>query len=267
MLYSFQNLAMKLTQLGYPEGTESGFRVIKRDLTQEERAGNIEFRQDGVYLTIDGQEYKGYMYLKYADITRYGLPKFHITNCQTILEQRASGRFDGRYFWHNSNLVSIENRANGKIHENVNLSLCNYCRNQSSITEYKDIDGFFNILDKQEQEDLNQEYEVDIFGYTLDWQKISREFRKEKGYTCENCGIIIEIPGDRRFIHVHHKSGNKLNNKRNNLESLCVLCHAHKDNTHEHNFERARMQADIKAFIEKYRDKLKELKNEYLDRQ
>lgn len=267
MLYTFQNLTNKLTQLGYPEGIESGFRVIKRDLTQEEKAGNIEFRQDGVYLTIDGQEYKGYMYLKYADISRYGLPKFHITNCQTILDQRANGRFDGKYFWHNSNTVSIENRANGEIHENVNLGLCNYCRNQSAITDYTDTEGFFSLLDKQEQEDINQEYEVDIFGYTLDWQQISREYRKEKDYTCESCGIMIDIPADKRFIHVHHKSGNKVNNRRNNLECVCVLCHAHKDKTHEHNFERRRMQADIKAFIEKYKDKLNELGNEYLDEQ
>ena len=241
MLYTFNKLADKLTQLGYPEATESGFRVIKRDLTQEEKAGNVDFRHDGVYLKVDGQEYKGYMYLKYADISRFGLPKFHITTCQTILEQRASGRFDGRYFWHNSNTVSIENRANGKIHENVNLGLCNYCRNQSSISEYLNTEGFFNLLDKQEQEDINKEYEVDIFGYTTDWQKISREYRLEKDYTCEQCGIIIEIPGDRRYLHVHHKNGNKLINKRSNLECLCVLCHSHKDKTHEHNFERKRM--------------------------
>jgi hypothetical protein len=266
MLYTFQNLANKLTQLGYPESTESGFRVIKRDFTQEEKAGNIEFRQDGVYLTIDGQEYEGYMYLKFADITRYGLPKFHITNCQTILEQRASGRFDGRYFWHNSNSVSIQNRCNGEIHEGVILGLCNYCRTQSSISEYIDTEGFFSLLDKQEQEEINQEYEVDIFGYTLDWQKISRQFRVENKYTCESCGIVIEIPADRRFIHVHHKSGNKLNNKRNNLEGLCVLCHANKDKTHEHNFQRRRMQAEIKAFVDMYRDKLIELNNIYLDR-
>ncbi len=265
MLYTFENLAARLTQLGFPEATESGFRVIRRDLTQEEQAGNVQFREDGIYLTIDGREYKGYMYLKYPNVNRFGLPKFHITNCQTVIEQRQSGRFDGRYFWHNSNTVTIEDRTNGQVHENINLNLCNFCRHQSDISEYSDTQGFFSLLDQQEQEDINQEYEVDIFGYTLDWQQISKEFRKEKEYTCENCKIAIDIPADRRFIHVHHKSGNKLNNRRNNLECLCVLCHAHKDATHEHNFERRRMQADIKAFIEKYKDKLNELGNEFID--
>ena len=268
MLYAFQNLSNKLTQLGYPEGTESGFRVIRRDLTQEEQAGNIDFRNHGVYLTIDGQEYKGYMYIKHPFIVNYGnkFTKFHVTNCEVIQEQRAKGKFANKYYWHNSNLVDLTDTQTGDEFMQVSLELCLKCKFQLNISEYSDTQGFFSLLDQQEQEDINQEYEVDIFGYTLHWQKISREFRQEKEYICESCGIMIEIPGDRRYIHVHHKSGNKLNNRRNNLESLCVLCHAHKDKAHEHNFERRRMQADIKAFIEKYRDKLKELNNKYLDR-
>ena len=150
MLYTFSNLAQRLSQLGYPEPTESGFRVIRRDLTQEEQAGNIDFREDGIYLTIDGQEYNGYMYLKYPDVARFGFPKFHITNCQTVLGQRNRGQFDGRYFWHNSNTVTIEDRANGQVHENINLDLCGYCRNQSSIRDYSDTEGFFSLLDQQE---------------------------------------------------------------------------------------------------------------------
>lgn len=266
MLYAFSNLAQRLSELNYPESLESGFQVLRRDLTQEEQAGNIEFREDGIYLTIDGQEYKGYMYLKYkVRIERYGLPKFHVTNCSKVREERASHNFHGRYFWHNSNVVSIEDRPSGRIVENQTLRLCNYCRNESNINEYSDTKGFLGLLDQQEQEDFNQEAIVDIFGYTLDWQKISREFRKEKEYTCENCRIKINKPSDRRFIHVHHKNGNKLNNRRHNLECLCVLCHANKDATHEQNFERRRMQADIRTFIEKYRRKLEKLGNEYLD--
>jgi hypothetical protein len=267
MLYLFIKLSQKLTALGYPEVSDTGFRVIKRDLSQEELAGNVEFREDGIYLTADGQEYKGYMYLKFPNVYRFGMPKFHITNCQTVLEQRISGRFSGRYFWHNSNTVNIEDRTSGQVHENVNLTLCNYCRNQALVGEYSDTQGFFSLLDDKDQEDINQEYEVDIFGYTLDWQKISYKFRKEKEFTCENCGIQIEEIIDRRFIHVHHKSGNKLNNRRTNLECLCVLCHAHKDPHHERNFGKGRMQAFVTSFVVKYRKKLIELKNEFLIRE
>lgn len=265
MLYTFTNLANRLTELGYPEASEQGFRIIRRDLTLEEQAGNLQYNEDGIYLTIDGQSYKGYMYLKYADITRYGYPKFHITNCQVVLGQRASGRFDGRYFWHNSNTVSVEDRATGIEHENITLGLCGYCRGQSNITEYNDTEGFFNLLDLQEQDDLNQEFEVDIFGYTRDWQRISREYKKEKEYTCERCTMKIETPSDKRFIHVHHRNGDKLNNRRTNLECLCILCHSHTDATHIHNFERRRLQADINSFVSKYRDALEQCGNQLVN--
>jgi|694.fasta_scaffold99666_3 hypothetical protein len=265
MLYTFLNLAQRLTQLGYPESKETGFRVIRRDLTIEEQAGNVEFKTDGIYLTIDGQEYKGYMYLKYPDVARFGFPKFHITNCQTVLGQRARGQFDGRYFWHNSSTVTIEDRINGKIHQDVNLGLCSYCCSQSSVTQYSETQGFFSILDLQEKEEINREVEVDIFGYTLDWHQISKEFRKEKKYTCDKCKIQIDELIDRRFMHVHHKSGNKLNNRRSNLECLCVLCHSNVDETHVHNFERRKMQANIKAFMKKYRNQLIDTGNQYID--
>lgn len=268
MLYGFTNLSERLTKLGYPESAESGFRVIKRDLSLEEKAGNLDFRDDGIFLKIDGQEYKGYMYIKNPFIVNYGnkFPKFHITNCEVIQEQRAKGKFENRYYWHNSNLVDLTDTQTGDEFNQVSIDLCSKCKAQSSISNYSDTQGFFNLLDKQEQEDINQEFEVDIFGYTLDWQQISREFRKEKEYTCETCGLKIEVPGDKRFIHTHHKSGNKLNNRRNNLECLCVLCHSFKDNTHEHNFERRRMQADIKSFVNKYRKELGEISNPYLNK-
>lgn len=271
MLYSFEKLKNKLSELGYPESNVSGFRVIKRDFTQEEKAGNIFFKEDRIFLKIDGKEYKGYMYLKYPDIERFDFPKFHITNCQTIRTQKSSinngiNNFDNRYFWHNSNVVNLEDRETKKKYENQQLQLCGFCKREADISDFDNTEGFFNLLDQQEQEYMNEKIEVDIFGYKLDWQKISKAYKIEKQYTCESCNIIIEKPIDRRYIHVHHKSGNKLNNARNNLECLCILCHANQDDKHVHNFEKKRMQIDIESFLVKYKVDLIRLQNRYLSK-
>lgn len=260
MLYSFENLSNRLTELGYPGASETGFRIIRKDFTVEEHAGNISFRDDGIYLTIDGEEHKGYMYLKFPDIEKYGLPKFHIVNCQTVVEQRAKGMFDNRYYWHNSNTVTLKDRSTNVVHENVALGLCGRCDMQVNVN-FSNTEEFFNLLDRQEQENLDEEFEVDIFGYVLDWQQLSTEYRREKNYTCENCGISPDAPADRRFFHVHHKNGNKLNNRRANLECLCVLCHANKDIHHEHNFARSR---EKNSFIQKFRKKLVAIGNKYI---
>lgn len=268
MLYTFSNLAQRLTQLGFPEASETGFRVIRRDLTQEEQAGNVEFKDDAIYLTIDGKQYKGYMYLKLPDIQQYGFPKFHITNCQTILAQKARMQFDGRYFWHNSNTVTLTDRATRKEHENVNLDLCGYCRNQTKNVSYDDTEGFFSELDQQEFIETISEIELDMFGRPINWDKISKEYRKEKNYTCEKCGFggeMLESSRDREFIHTDHIVAWELANmRRNNLQCLCILCHSQKDEVHRQNFSKPGMQKRLKRFIDKYRQRLEELGNTFL---
>jgi hypothetical protein len=51
----------------------------------------------------------------------------------------------------------------------------------------------------------------------------------KKNY-CERCGFVPEVP---QQIHVDHKDGNKRNNDRNNLWSLCANCHALKTQVNE----------------------------------
>lgn len=266
MLYKFSNLSQRISQLGYPEVTESGFKSIRVDFNAEKlkqavREGKVRFGSDGIYLTHEGREWKGYMYMPTYRISRYGsMPRFHLTRCGKI-EDLFVGGYGHYYKWSNNELNDITDRDTREVYKNQKLQLCSHC--QSSIIGIRDTEDFFKTLETQGEKEIN--VEVDIFGYTLDWQNISRAYRREKKYTCENCGIKMEEPQDRRFIHVHHKDGNKVHNNPNNLECLCILCHANKDAIHEHNFERKRMQKVINTFVKKYRGRLSDLGNKYLN--
>jgi hypothetical protein len=264
-LYKFKNLQKKLNEDGYQEVLESRFEIVKKDFTQEEAKGNITFKNDGIYLKINGDDQKGYMYIKTADIDQYGFPKFHTSNCQVITTQKNQNRFQNHYFWSNSNKVDIKQRGSTVIHKDVNLQLCGYCRNAANINNYSDTNGFFNLLDIQTPTtNRNRDVELDIYGYTKDWQFISKLYRTKMNFTCENCSIKINDNYDKRFLEVHHKNGDKLNNSDSNIECLCVLCHSNEDKKHQENFSKKNNQIKIKSFVERYKNDLLECNNSYL---
>lgn len=271
MLYDFKTpikskisktLCQFLDDANYAQVAGTAFKVIRKDLTHEEQAGNISYRNNGIYLVSNGQEYKGYIYLKYkVQIHKYGYPKFHITKCRTLEKAIQNGEFLNRYYWHNSNTVSIEDRPSSIIHKDINLELCGYCKSYNSPSSTQ---KFYNELE-EENEDFNQQQnvEVDIFGYVREWQGISRNYKMKKNYTCEKCNIQMS-GNDKRYIHTDHKNGDKTRNVEINFECLCILCHCYKDELHRENFGKRRMKRELKSFTDKFYKDLLNLKNRYL---
>lgn len=266
MLYSFTILEQKLNQLGYPDATESGFRSIRIDFNAETlkkavKEGKVRFSDDGIYLTHEGREWKGYMYMPTYRISQYkSMPRFHLTRCDRIEELFSTG-YGSYYKWSNNPLNDITDRDTKEVFKDQALQLCSHC--QSSIIGIKNTEDFFETLEVNETQDV-ENIDVDIFGYPLNWQQISRAYRTEKNYTCERCEIRIENGYDKRFIHVHHRNGNKLMNRKDNLECLCILCHANTNETHEQNFDKRRMKTQLQTFIEKYKQQLMEIGNKYI---
>jgi hypothetical protein len=266
MLYSFSKLGEKLDQLGYPIIRESGFRSIRIDFNAETfkkaiKEGGMKFSKDGIYLTYEGKEWKGYMYMPTYRINQFNsMPRFHLTRCEKI-EELFSGGYGLYYKWSNNPSNNITDRDTKEIYEDQVLQLCSYCQN--SIIGLNNTEDFFETLETEDSQ-LVENIDVDIFGYTLNWQQISKAYRTEKKFTCERCNIKIVNSYDKRFIHVHHKNGNKLINNKDNLECLCILCHSKIDETHEHNFEKNRMKTELKNFIQKYSSDLKKNGSKYI---
>lgn len=105
---------------------------------------------------------------------------------------------------------------------------------------------FYESLDK-ESIFTEEVVQTDIFGYTLHWESISNAYRRKQNYICERCGIQVDKK-DKRFIHTHHKDGDKLNNSESNLECLCISCHSQVDKNHTEKTN----QRDLEIFLERY---------------
>ena len=153
---------------------------------------------------------------------RYGLPKYHVLKCRTMKSY-------GGFVAANSMPVSITLR-NGTTSESLNL-----CKNCQSLV-FKQ--GFFKTyLGKDKQwhdvvltlvEKLPPDQQVfSSDGYLSNWSQVSEAYRQSVDWCCENpvCRVDLSDPAHRKYLHTHHLRGTK-RNSRQDLEALCLLCHA-----------------------------------------
>jgi hypothetical protein len=69
--------------------------------------------------------------------------------------------------------------------------------------------------------------------YVKEWHQISRNYRKLKNWTCEDCGWKPKTEYGKRFIHSHHINKNTQENQNKNLKAVCIECHLKQPN-HNH---------------------------------
>jgi hypothetical protein len=268
-LHDFSPLRNFLIQRGYIVEQAHGYREIRpEEITIDSiKRGKLEVTEEGIYVIGPGDEKQQvFLYKRDYHLQRYGKPRFHICRCRIIDEFISSGGFHDHYVRANSDPVPVQNIDRGYEEVQVDgLPLCRYCMNV--IDEYGGITSseFVEILRQARGADEQPEVqEVDIFGYTRDWESISKSYREKHNYTCERCGLHIENAFYRQYMHCHHKDRNKLNNRESNLECLCMRCHSRVDDYHLQNLTTGANRIIMEAFNEKFpenstKSKLQEL--------
>ncbi|MBF0308247.1 MAG: HNH endonuclease [Magnetococcales bacterium] len=173
-----------------------------------------------------------------------GLPKFHIANCDTLEKMRSNDRFERYVVSTREDGLFVINvvQSNGMpIHREERLLVCQNCltrlnwerfgfgMNKAARLDFVrrfSIAKFFErykktfILDTPASTDKD----APINNYPNDFYDIAERIKRVRGYCCEKCKI--NLIKHQRYLHAHHKNGQKNDSRPENIAVLCVACHA-----------------------------------------
>ena len=217
----------------FEEKLEAGIEI--RGLGELERA-----EEDNLIAIVgpDGKFRQCLVYIPYGEDF-----KVHIAWCETLEKKRQWGDFEIRYV--------ATRRTNGRFKiwlsqtrtDEVTLGVCKNCLRKINWDGYKyyvwkrgkifrDFD-FHKLLEKYKPDfdKIPPRKDTDPPNdYTDDWDKISTKYKDARKWTCENesCRVKLQNQEHKKYLHCHHINRRRNDNRWENLQALCILCHAEK---------------------------------------
>lgn len=209
-------------------------------------------KQQSKYFLYDDGENEKYMFAyksRYATLHWKDLPRFHSEVCRTRVE---FSNFD----FASSMPVNITCTDQNKLLGPKRLKYCRNCNKEINFFSFgtKDKEWFDVIVEIAADRSKQNEYSagaIRLDGYTKDWQQVSYARRAQEDFNCQNCSVHL-ADNDAYFLEVHHKDYNRLNNRKENLEVLCVRCHANVDERHLQNYSYGENSVKLNIFNNRF---------------
>lgn len=173
-------------------------------------------------------------------------PRFHVADCSTLQDMKGKNRFKSRYVATTREdgfflVNSIENHRHNS--QWIKLLVCQNCmdrlafdgfsrsfprRRKKAIISRFTIPRFFekyprSLLSERPSGDADSAL---INNYTNDWSVIAAQIKQKRGWKCQGCGRDLSDSRHHKYLHAHHKNGLKYDNSDDNLQVLCIGCHA-----------------------------------------
>lgn len=246
-IFSAQESPNKLTAAELERLQGGGVDVQTLDNLRVLDDGTLAYKDSRVLVYIrDIASYRG------GSRGQGDLPKYHVANCDTLQDMRERNRIQRYVLSSRTDGLFLVNRLDGSrstgSHERLKI-----CQNCLQALQYV---GFRKEWGREKRLAFVEKFRLDQFFtryprslinsrpsmtaenaplniYAANHDEVAQREKGRRNFKCDMCHEDCSALNKRKFLHLHHRDGQKHNNDQRNLSVLCIRCHA-SEYRHEH---------------------------------